>query len=131
MEPAAQPVPLGVSVYVEHGGAGGDWVELAAGAGAARRERQACAAAQPVTLCAHSGGDSSALAGLGALLVVLASVLAPGPFVAFGQRVVDGSDLAQMAFAGGAMFWSYQAGNLAAFGVFALASGVLVWVSGA
>ena len=69
-----------------------------------------------------------ALAGLGALLVVLASVVAPAPFVAFGQRVVDGSDLAQMAFAGGAMFWSYQAGNLAAFGVFALASGVLVWV---
>ena len=69
-----------------------------------------------------------ALAGLGALAVVLASIFAPGPFVAFGQRVVDGSDLAQMAFAGGAMFWSYQAGNLAAFGVFALASGVLVWV---
>src|SRR5690606_11830136 len=37
-----------------------------------------------------------AFAGLGALLAVLASVLAPGPFVAFGQRVVDGSDLAQM-----------------------------------
>ena len=68
-----------------------------------------------------------ALAGLGALLLVLASICAPTPFVAFGQRVVDGSDLAQMAFADGRMFWSYQALNLAHFGVIALLAGLAVW----
>jgi hypothetical protein len=50
-----------------------------------------------------------ALAGLVALLLVLASIVTPAPFIAFGQRVVEGSDLAQMAFADGRMFWSYQA----------------------
>jgi O-antigen/teichoic acid export membrane protein len=69
------------------------------------------------------------LAGAGALLVVGLSVVAPDPFVAFGQQVVDGSDLAQMAFAHGAMFWSYQAANLAAFGAFALLAGAAVVVA--
>jgi O-antigen/teichoic acid export membrane protein len=69
-----------------------------------------------------------ALAGVGALAAALVSAFVPGPFAAFGQRVVDGSDLAQMAFADGGMFWSYQAANLAAFGAFALGSGVLVWL---
>ncbi len=104
-----------------------------------RRQDRTRSPSHPLTLSPPQRADSAALTfarilaalfgvvGLGALLLVLASVLAPGPFVAFGQRVVDGSDLAQMAFAGGTMFWSYQAGNLAAFGVFALASGVLVW----
>ena len=45
-----------------------------------------------------------------------------------GQRVVDGSDLAQMAFADGRMFWNYQAGNLARFGLFAVAGGGWLWV---
>ena len=48
-----------------------------------------------------------AFAGVAALLLVFASVVAPEPFVAFAQRLVDGSDLAQMAFSGGGMFWSY------------------------
>jgi hypothetical protein len=68
-----------------------------------------------------------AFAGLGALLIVLASIFAPAPFIAFGQRIVDGSDLAQMAFDGGRMFWSYQAANLAHFGVIALLVGLAVW----
>jgi len=68
-----------------------------------------------------------AFAGLVALLLVLASIVAPAPFVAFGQRVVDGSDLAQMAFADGRMFWSYQALNLMHFGVIALLAGLAVW----
>jgi O-antigen/teichoic acid export membrane protein len=67
------------------------------------------------------------IAGVGALVVLLASLLASAPFIALGQRVVDGSDLAQMAFAHGRMFWSYQALNLAKFGLFALLSGLLVW----
>lgn len=68
-----------------------------------------------------------ALTGAGALLAVLASVLAPSPFVAFGQRVVDGSDLARMAFEGGRMFWGYQAANLAHYGMVSLLTGLLVW----
>ncbi len=68
----------------------------------------------------------TALAGAAALAVVIASVLAPEPFIALGGRLVASSDLAQMAFADGAMFWSYQAANLAAFGLFALLSGLLV-----
>ncbi len=92
-----------------------------------RCEMQDSPSSSPLRLSRILAG-LTVLAGLGALMVVFASVLAPGPFAAFGQRVVDGSDLAQMAFADGAMFWSYQAANLAAFGVFALASGVLVWV---
>ncbi len=67
------------------------------------------------------------LTGLFALALVAASLFAPTPFITFGQRVVDGSDLAQMAFADGRMFWGYQAANLARFGLFALLSGVLVW----
>ena len=66
-------------------------------------------------------------AGVGALALVGMSVLAPDRFVSLGQRLVDGSDLAQNAFADGRMFWSYQAGNLVWFGVFALVAGALVW----
>ena len=68
-----------------------------------------------------------AFAGLAALLLVLASIVTPTPFVAFGQRVVEGSDLAQMAFDGGRMFWSYQAANLAHFGLVAMLTGLAVW----
>jgi O-antigen/teichoic acid export membrane protein len=67
------------------------------------------------------------LAGIGALAAVTAGLAAPGFFAALGQRVVDGSDLAQMAFADGRMFWQYQAGNLARFGLFALIAGGWVW----
>jgi O-antigen/teichoic acid export membrane protein len=67
-----------------------------------------------------------ALAGLGALSLVMVSMVAPAPFIAFGQRVVDGSDLARMAFADGRMFWSYQAANLVHFGATALLVGVIV-----
>ncbi|RIK35943.1 MAG: hypothetical protein DCC55_28835, partial [Chloroflexi bacterium] len=69
----------------------------------------------------------AALAGLAALVLVGVSLFVPEPFITLGQRLVDGSDLAQMAFADGRMFWSYQAANLVRFGLFALASGALVW----
>ena len=72
----------------------------------------------------------SILAGLTTLLLVAASLFAPEPFIALGQRIVDGSDLAQMAFADGRMFWSYQAANLVQFGVFALGAGAVVaWMA--
>jgi O-antigen/teichoic acid export membrane protein len=67
-----------------------------------------------------------ALLGAGALGVVLVSLLMPARFIALGQRIVDGSDLAQMAFADGRMFWSYQAANLLHFGAAALLTGGLV-----
>ncbi|GIK76158.1 MAG: hypothetical protein BroJett021_51460 [Chloroflexota bacterium] len=80
----------------------------------------------PNRLISQSLAALLAFAGLAALLLVLASIVAPGPFVAFGQRIVDGSDLARMAFADGRMFWSYQAANVAHFGLVALAVGLLV-----
>lgn len=70
----------------------------------------------------------AALAGLAALGLVLASRMAPAPFVTFGQSVLDGSDLARAAFSDGRMFWGYQAGNLLRFGLVALAGGVLLWI---
>lgn len=67
------------------------------------------------------------VAGLGALALVALSYFVPGPFVQLSQRIVDGSDLAQMAFANGRMFWGYQSVNLIKFGLFAALSGGLVW----
>jgi O-antigen/teichoic acid export membrane protein len=66
-------------------------------------------------------------AGLAALLAVVASLFFPTPFLALGERLVAGSDLAQMAFADGHMFWSYQAANLVQFGLAAVGSGLLIW----
>ncbi|HEY65113.1 MAG TPA: oligosaccharide flippase family protein [Caldilineae bacterium] len=70
-----------------------------------------------------------AAAGAGALALVAISVIRPDPFIAIGQRVVDGSDLARMAFADGRMFWSYQAVNLLKFSVMALLSGLVLWLA--
>jgi O-antigen/teichoic acid export membrane protein len=67
------------------------------------------------------------LAGVGALVMVVASYFLPGPFIHLGQRIVNGSDLAQGAFADGRMFWGYQSVNLIKFGLFALLSGAVVW----
>lgn len=88
-------------------------------------------ASQTVSRWAVSGGRwlavLTALAGLGALAVALISVVMPEPFIGLGQRLVESTDLVQMAFADGRMFWSYQAMNLVRFGVFALLSGLSVW----
>ncbi|MBW7881967.1 MAG: oligosaccharide flippase family protein [Caldilineaceae bacterium] len=70
---------------------------------------------------------AAGLVGLSVLALVAASIFVPGPFVALGQRIVDGSDLAAMAFDGGRMFWSYQAANLLHLGLFALGAGVLIY----
>jgi O-antigen/teichoic acid export membrane protein len=67
------------------------------------------------------------VAGLAALLAVLASLFFPVPFLALGERLVAGSDLAQMAFSDGRMFWSYQAANLVKFGLAAVGAGLLIW----
>ncbi len=67
------------------------------------------------------------VAGFAALLVFVASFFFPAPFVNLAQRVVEGSDLAQSAFADGRMFWGYQSVGLARFGIVAAVSGLLVW----
>lgn len=69
------------------------------------------------------------VAGLSALTLVGISLVAPGPFIAVGQRVVNGSDLARTAFADGRMFWSYQAVNLLKFGAMAMLSGLVLWLA--
>lgn len=70
--------------------------------------------------------SSAILAGVAALAAVAISYFVPAPFLALGQRIVDGSDLAQMSFADGRMFWGYQSLNLLKFGIFAVLGGVAV-----
>ena len=67
-------------------------------------------------------------AGLAALLAVTASYFIPTPFVEAAQRIVVASDLAQAAFSDGRMFWGYQSPGLARFGLFAVASGLGLWL---
>ncbi len=66
-----------------------------------------------------------------ALLLVLVSALQPGPFVALGERLLNWgfwSDLARSrGFANGAMFWSYEAVQIA-LGAMALLSGAAILV---
>ncbi len=71
-------------------------------------------------------GGLALLGGGGVLLLVLISLVQPEPFLNLGQRILDGSDLARMAFADGRMFWAYQAANLMRFGVIATLAGLLV-----
>ena len=83
----------------------------------------------PVRRIARGLGWVSAVAGAGALAVVAISLFLPNPFVAIGDRILASSELAAArGFAGGAMAWSYEAVNLAQFGVLALLGGlVLLW----
>jgi len=66
------------------------------------------------------------LAALALLATVVASLFLPEPFIQLGQRIVDGSDLAQFTFSDGRMFWGYQALNLVKFGSWLLVAGLLV-----
>ena len=60
-------------------------------------------AARWLCLLALTGGG-------GALGLVIASLIAPGPFIAVGNRLLASSDLARMrGFSDGAMAWSYEA----------------------
>ncbi|PKO23461.1 MAG: hypothetical protein CVU38_03915 [Chloroflexi bacterium HGW-Chloroflexi-1] len=83
----------------------------------------------PQSAIASALGWLAVLAGAGALIVVLVSMLVPGPFVGLGDRLLAWSDLArERAFADGAMAWSYEAVGLARFGVLAGLAGLwLVW----
>lgn len=76
------------------------------------------------TTAVRALGVLALLAGLGALIAAGLSLVAPGPFAALGQRVVDSSDLARAVFADGREFWSYQWRNVVHFGVFAALAGL-------
>jgi len=60
------------------------------------------------------------------LLLLLLSRFLPEPFIAFGQQVIDGSDLAQSVFGDGGLFWSYEAGRFLQFGFMLLGSGAVL-----
>ena len=66
------------------------------------------------------------LGGAVTLLLLLLSRFLPEPFIAFSQRIIDGSDLAQAVFADGGLFWSYEAGRLLQFGFMLLGSGAVL-----
>lgn len=73
-------------------------------------------------------GWLAVVAGGLSLLVVLLSVVKPEPFIALGDRLLNWgfwSDLATTrGFSDGAMFWSYEAYQIARFGAMALLTGV-------
>jgi O-antigen/teichoic acid export membrane protein len=72
---------------------------------------------------------ASLLAGIAALGVVGLSLVQPDFFRGVGDRLLASSDLARMAFADGGMVWSYQAMNLARFGLWALVAGGWLWLA--
>ncbi len=57
------------------------------------------------------------------LTVLLISRFFPGPFVALGDKIIAGSDLAANVFGNGSLFWSYEALRFLQFGFMTLASG--------
>lgn len=75
-------------------------------------------------------GWAVTLIGAGSLLVVLLSILKPEPFIALGDKLLHWpfwSDLATTrGFADGAMFWSYEALQIARFGLIAVLTGVAI-----
>ena len=65
--------------------------------------------------------------GIVLLSIVLASRFFPSPFLSLAQRIVDSSDLAQMAFVDGRMFWGYESIGLMKLGGFAALSGLFAY----
>ena len=88
---------------------------------------------QPATFAVRFLAFFAVAVGAAALLVVLASVVAPAPFIALGDRLLHWGFWADLAttrgFADGAMFWSYEAVQLARFGAVTLLTGLaLLWL---
>ena len=80
----------------------------------------------------RTAASAAGAVGIGSLGVVALSRLAPGPFVALGERLLAASDLARArGFADGAMAWSYEATGLARFGILALGLAVALALTGA
>ena len=68
-------------------------------------------------------------AGLAGLLLMLAALLFPTPFINLGQMVLDRSGLAQNAFADGRQFFGYQWPNFFKFFLMVMASGAVLWLA--
>jgi O-antigen/teichoic acid export membrane protein len=64
------------------------------------------------------------LAGLAALAVVMVSLAQPDRFRGVGDWLLASSDLARATFQDGGMAWSYEAFNLARFGLWAVLGGL-------
>jgi len=67
--------------------------------------------------------------GLAGLIVMIAMLVFPAPFIRIAQMVVDRSELAQHAFADGRQFLGYQWPNFFKFFLFVMASGVVLRIS--
>jgi O-antigen/teichoic acid export membrane protein len=67
------------------------------------------------------------VAGGMALGLVVSSLIQPDYFRTLGGQLLASSDLARAAFQDGAMVWSYQAFNLARFGLWAAVAGLWLW----
>jgi hypothetical protein len=64
--------------------------------------------------------------GLAGAIVMLVILIFPAPFIRLAQLVVDGSELAQHAFADGGQFLGYQWPNFFKFFLFTMASGAVL-----
>ncbi len=67
--------------------------------------------------------------GLAGLIVMIAMLVFPAPFIRLAQMVVDHSELAQHAFADGRQFLGYQWPNFLKFFLFTMASGAVLRIS--
>lgn len=67
--------------------------------------------------------------GLGILIALAASWLLRDQTLALADRIVQSSNLAQLAFDSGQMFYSYEFRNLALFGLFLLGAGITLYAS--
>ena len=67
--------------------------------------------------------------GLAGLIVMIAMLVFPAPFIRLAQMLVDRSELAQHAFADGRQFLGYQWPNLLKFFSFTMASGAILRIS--
>ncbi len=74
-------------------------------------------------------GALLAVGGIGTLLLVASSLALRDVFVRVADAFVNASDLAKPVFETGQAFWSYEARNVALFGLFVLLAGTMLLVS--
>jgi len=74
-------------------------------------------------------GALLAMIGLGTLAVFGLSFIVREPFLQIADAFVNASDLAKPVFETGQAFWSYQARNIALFGLFVFLAGVVFLVA--
>ncbi len=74
-------------------------------------------------------GALSLIGGIGVLVALAVSWLWRDQTLALADRVVRASNLAQLAFDSGRMFYSYEFRNVALFGLFLLGAGITLYAS--